>query len=315
MLKETKGYTKLRGKIWGLNKKEIFSNDYTKDLSFGLNTSKDNSVFVGINTFKESKDVYVKLEDGSIKAVPFSQRKNLNENEKLIGVNIKSEGQESTITLCELDALEYIKKNFKDGQSVFIKCTNKVDAYRKSLKTQIQQIYVTDEPIEFDSETYREVNDIVQEVVMLDKDNAENCEITVAVVDKNFNVVELTLRLANDEDVIEFFKSCKKGDLLKVAGRMVRKPIYKDGQSEKAPSHKTSLIKGRNLGGTNYAKRAIDGYEEYIEIYDVESREERKYSREDFAEMEELKLKKENEKAEKKAKAQTKIDLDNDMPF
>lgn len=311
MLKETKGYTNLRGKIWGLNKKEIYDSEYSRELSFGINTSKDNALFVGINTFKNVKNVYVRSEDGKVEAVPFLQRNNLAEGQKLIGVNIKSENDESTVTLCELDALKYIKDNFKDGMSIFVKCTNRIDAYRKGIKPQIQQIYMTNEPIDFDVEDFEEGNKFVQEVIMIDKDNIDNCEINVAVVDRNLNIIEMPLKLSNEEEVINFFKTCKKGDLIKVVGKMVRKPIYEDTDDD--TQAKVSLIKKKSLGG-NYGKKVAKGYDEYFEVYDVESREEKKYSREDFEEAEQERAKKEQERAEKKANKPV-IKDQGDLPF
>ena len=280
MIKTKKGYTKLKGKIWGINRAEIKKNDYTSKLGFGLQTAKDNSIFVNLEAWNNSKNVAI-MRDGQFTLIPFAEKDNLLEGDKLLGVTMKYSEDMNNITLVDIEALPEIKNNFKDGQTVFIKCNIQADDYTKGFKNNIQQIYISSEELDFKSDDFTETNDSTVEVILLDKSDAKNGIIIVGATDSRDKLVEIELTL-KDEDVINFFTStAKKGDLLKLQLKMVHKPKYKkvdDDTQEQKEDSKPSLIKGKIQTKHNNFKFVQDGHEDYIEVIDCLSREEQKYS-------------------------------------
>lgn len=248
-MEQTKGYLRLEGKVWGLSNKEPYTNDSIRSLSFGLQTEKDNSLFVQVGNWKNST---------------------LNTKVK---INPNGEVEE----LNEQDAVDKIKANFKDGDSVYIKCRVDVNTYRKKIDYLIGEIYKKSEVIDFNSSEFKEVNELVQNAVINEK--PEGSTVKIGVTDYKGAMVELEAKL-NDKDIRDYFiENVKLGDLMKLPLRIVRKPIYEDkGEVVERTTLKGKVIKS---GGKN-----ITGYDEFIEIVDVDpakiTRE--KYDRNDITE-------------------------------
>jgi hypothetical protein len=248
-MEQTKGYLRLEGKIWGINNKKVYENDTKRSLSFGLQTAKDNSLFVQVGDWKNS------TLNTKVKVDPNGEVEELNEQ----------------------DAIDNIKDNFKDGESVYINCRVDVDTYHKKINYLIGDIYKKSEAIDFDSAEFEEVNELVQSVVVTEK--PEGSTVKLGVANYKGAMVELVAKL-NDKDVKDYFiENVKLGDLMKITLRVVRKPIYEDkGEVTERKTLKGKVIK---TGG-----RTISGYEEFIEVVDVDpaktTRE--KYDRNDITE-------------------------------
>ena len=275
-MEQTKGYLRLKGKIWSLNNKEAKDNGVTKSLSFGLQTSKDNSLFLQVGEWKNTT----------------------------LEVKIKAEGMEKTEEFNEQDAIDKIKELFKDGDSVYINARAEVDTYRKNIKFLVNQIYIEKEPIDFESKDFEETNELNQSVVIAEK--PENKTAKVAVATFKGEAIELDLKLS-DDDVNDYFnENAKVGDLMKLTVSVNRKPNYVD-QGEES-ERKTLKGKSVKSGG-----RKIDGYTESLEVIDVdiEKTEKKKYERKDIREALDLT----EAKNTKKEDTGTKIPDDKDLPF
>jgi len=246
MVEQTKGYLKLKGKIWSLNNKDAKDlGDTKRMLSFGLQTSKDNSLFLQVGEWKNTK----------------------------LNVKIKGEGATEVEEVNEQNAIDRIKEVFKDGDSVFVNLRADVDTYRKKINFLVNQIYIEKEHINFDAADFVETNELNQTVVILER--AENKEVKVGVVTFKGEMLEQTLRL-DDPDINAYFvENAKVGDLMKLSISVNRKPNY---VADEATSERKTL-KGKSV---QEGKRVIDKdnpYTESLEVLDVdlEKTEKKKY--------------------------------------
>jgi hypothetical protein len=248
-MEQTKGYLRLKGKIWSLNNKEAIENSATKFLSFGLQTSKENSLFIQVGEWKNTT----------------------------LNIKIKGEGMTEVEEVNEQDAISKIKELFKDGDSVFINTRAEVDTYRKSIKYLVNQIYIEKEPIDFDNKDFIETNELNQAVVITEKPS--NRLVKVGVTTYKGEMIEQDLQL-NDDDVNDYFEeNAKVGDLMKLTISVNRRPNYVN-QGE-VSERKTLKGKSVKSGG-----KKIDGYNEFLEVVDVdlEKTEKQKYNRSDIRE-------------------------------
>lgn len=281
----TKGYLRLKGVIWGLNSKEPFTNDYKRSLSFKLNTSKENSLFLNIGGWKNTS----------------------------LNVKIKGEGMDKPEEVNEQDAIDRIKELFKDGDSVYVNCRADINTYNKRIDYIVNQIYLEKEKIDFNSEDFEEINELVMPIVIIDK--PKNGTANAGVVDYRGNMVELKLSLT-DEDVNGYFlENVKVGDLLKPTMQIVNKPNYVDG-AEEVPVRKT--LKGKMISEGSSARRKQDGYISKIEVVDldVDKTESRKYSREEIRQaLEGQPVASKNNQVEIKTKAESTTEVEEELPF
>lgn len=234
-MKELKGFYKTEGKLWFLNNKKAYENGFIRSLSFGIQTSKDNSVFVQIGEWKNTK----------------------------LNVKIKGSDQE-LIELNEQEAIEKIQEVFKDGDSVYINMRSEIDIYNNKLKFLVNQMYVKTDPIDFDSPDFVEVNELNQSVVITEK--ANNRSVKVGMVNYQGKILEQQLTLT-DNDVNDYMADAKVGDVMRLTISVNRKPNYVDVAAEEDQSTRKTL-KGKSI--SSGGKRAIDGYVESLDVVDVD---------------------------------------------
>jgi hypothetical protein len=248
-MEQTKGYLRVKGKIWSLNNKEAKEFDSIKSLSFGIQTSKDNSLFLQVGEWKNTK----------------------------LNVKIKAEGMTEVEEINEQEAINVIKELFKDGDSVYVNMRAEVDTYRKTIKYLVNQIYIEKEPIDFESETFEEVNELSQSVIIIEK--SVNKTVKVGITTYREEMVEQDLKLT-DDDINDYFEeNVKVGDVMKLSISVNRKPNYVDGEDE--TERKT--LKGKTV---KTGRRNIDGYIESLEVTDVDLQktEKKKYEKSEIRE-------------------------------
>ena len=242
-MEQTRGYFRVEGKIWGLANKNPFTNSTgsMRSLSFGIQSSKENSNFVQVGQWANSP----------------------------LSVKVKSEGMEETFEIPEQEAIDYIKEHFKDGDSVYLNCRAEVNTYKQGrLDYIVSQIYIKSEPIDFDAE----VNELNQAVVITEK--PENGRVKVGVTNYHGQMIEQELVL-EDEDVREYFEeNVRVGDLMKLSIYVHNKPIY-EGEGEVTTR---TTLKGKTVksGGKKIKDRKLQ-----LEVTDVDiqATEKSKYTR------------------------------------
>lgn len=290
-MEQTKGYFRVEGIIWGLNNKKPFENDSKKSLSFGIQSNKNNSNYVQVGEWKNTK----------------------------LNVKVKANKGEEVQELGEQEAIDFIKENFKDGDSVYINVRASVNTYYKKIDYMVSQIYKKDETIDFNSEDFEEVNELNQSIIVTEKPS--NSKVTVGLTSYKGEMIEQELVL-KDKDVNEYFEeNVKVGDLLRVSIYVNNKPIYEDSEddSNSEPVEERTTLKGKKIqtGGSGKKKfRKITGHELSLEIVDVDFKmtEKKKYTREEIREALELANNIEHKSVSKTSDEATGVNED-DLPF
>ena len=235
-MENTKGYLSLKGKIWSLNNKEPRDFGATQSLSFGLQTSKDNSLFLQLGEWKNTT----------------------------LNVKIKGSDSEKTEEINEQEAIKKVKELFKDGDSVFVNLRSEVDTYRKNIKYLVNQIYIEKEPIDFESPDFVEINELNQSVIITEK--PENKSVKVGVTTYKGEMIEQELKLS-DNDVNDYFtENVKAGDVMKLTISVNRRPNYIEDSAE--TERKTLKGKSVKSGGKKLDK--TNPYTEFMEVTDVD---------------------------------------------
>ena len=234
-MEQTKGYFRLKGKIWGLNNKEPFTNETgtIRTLSIGIQSSKENSNYVQLGKWAN----------------------------RPMNIKYKVEGMEKAEEIDEQTAITNFKEMFKDGDSVYVNLRVEPNAFTGKLDYIVSQIYIEKEPIDFNSESFEEVNELIQSVVVTE--NPSDRKVTAGIITWDEKMVELDLKL--DDDIVnEYFQeNIKVGDLVPVNIYVFNKPTY-SGDGEE--SERTTLKGKKKTSG-----QKITGRELEYQITDVDT--------------------------------------------
>lgn len=252
-VQETRGYYGIKGVIWGLNKAKIQENGVKRSISFPVQTSRDNTIYVQLGDWKNSK----------------------------LNVKMRNENMEEVEEFNEQIAVTKLQSMFRDGDSVYINCRSSVDTYHKRLVFIVNQIYSEKNKIDFDSEDFEETNNLNQTIVISERPGDGIAEGLLTNYQGDGFTQEFKLI---DEDIRKYFEEeVKVGDVIKATLRNVRKPIYKDSGEET----ERRTLKGKVIKTGGKGKKNIDHYESYLEIVDVdiEETEKKKYERSDIREV------------------------------
>lgn len=259
-MQETKGYCSLKGKIWGLNNKEPKDiNAAKRNISFGLQLSADNSIFVQLGDWKNTK----------------------------LNVKLRGEGMTEITEINEQEAVDRIKEFFKDGDSVYINARPSINTFRKSIDILANQIYIEKEPLDFKAEDFEATNFLNQTVIVTEKPS--NRKAKVGLTTYQGEMIEQEVRLSDDIVNDYFVENVKVGDVLRLTIGVNRIANYVEGESS-SPTKERTTLKGRHVGGGNTNTRKVldknNPYTEFLEIVDVdvEQTEKQKYTRDDIRE-------------------------------
>lgn len=258
-MEQTKGYYRLEGKIWGLNNKEARDNGFVRDLTFRLQTNKTNSVFITVGQWKNTK----------------------------MNVKIKSEGSDNVEEVNEQDAIDEIKKLFKDGDSVYVNCRSMADKYHNKPNFLLNQIYIKKDSIDFDSEDFEEVNELKQTIVITERPSkGTNVVLGMIANYQGRDAIEIPFDLEEGDVADYFVENVKVGDLMNVTAKILNVPVFNDGKSSQSDSKERKTLKGKVIGGNSNGGKKPDSYVNKIEIFDVdtEATKKAKYTREEIRE-------------------------------
>ena len=279
-MEQTKGYFRLEGKIWGLNNKEPYTNDTKRNLSIGIQSSKTNSNYVQIGDWKNSK----------------------------LNIKVKTTADGEVEEMNEQDAIQYIKDNFKDGDSVYLNLRADVDKYHNKLNWLVSQIYKKSEAIDFDSEEFEEVNELNQYIVVTEKPTDNTIKVGIA----NYQGKMIELDLALDDDVVRDYiiEKAKVGDLMHVSILVDNRPVYEDGGASSEATKERTTLKGKKIGGNSGTPKIKERNLVFVlSDIDVDKTVSKKYTREEIREA------LESSDYTPKSKNENKKDDDEDLPF
>lgn len=237
-LKETKGYANFKGVISGLHNRRKGSSradeSWGTRLRFFIKTSEHNSIPVELTQWNSQvgKPVYFsnRSEDGSIetKQVDWSQRTEKFEDWQLIGTSVRAKNHEDVSVLVPIDAIDYIEKNFNDGDTVFVSCNirRSESGDKQYINYEINRIYSASEDLNFEADNFEEVSEFKENFVF-DSFFADKKEGKMFINGKTIQygdkvtpaVYTVWTNTDEDKEVANYIaKNCKFGDILSVTG-------------------------------------------------------------------------------------------------
>lgn len=253
-LEETKGSFTLKGIIRGLSNDNSVREGVTrsdkdyKAISFDIETSPNNRVRVEM--FGMERDViFYSSKAKQSKRIPFENRNKTNlMGYRLMGVNINHTGGKSDRkTLIEYDAVDYIKENFSDGDTVYV--TGQLDFSQYENKHgeninktgfKIQSITKQKEELDFEVEDFQPHAFFKQDIVVTEL-MEENSKLYI-----HCKIIKYKGELADATFVVEsnrlkkFAKTLKKnlkfGDLIHVKGWIVSETLQKEEEASEEDS-------------------------------------------------------------------------------
>lgn len=252
---ETKGYFNVRGKIFGLDNKEPYESAIKRSLSFRINTSKNNALFVNVGEWLNST----------------------------MTVKLKGEGMEEVVDVTEQEAIDEIKGLFKDGDSVFVGLRMNINTYKKKIEFLVNKIYILDKELDFEADDFEEVNELNTSAIIISEpsEGSQN----VAFADYKGEMLPQSLTI-EDSEIQEYFnENAEIGDVLRLTLKVVKRPIFEETEEDTKKEDKKeevrTTLKGKKIGGnSNKPKRKIIGNEELLIVTDVDvmKTDKKKYS-------------------------------------
>lgn len=197
-MKNTSSSFQLRGVIVGTASQRFYKTGKSQNgnnwnsLEFGVKIAENKTVYVTMRGFPRDEVFYYKKGEngakGTTKKVAWKDRNKVpGEGFRLIGVNISTgrdeDGKNINQTFTEFDSIEWLHKNLKDNDSVFIKGNLQFSSYtdkngqtRKKVELVPNQISYTKEPVDFDADDYKEMCEFENTIVFqsIDKEEDEN---------------------------------------------------------------------------------------------------------------------------------------------
>lgn len=261
--KKTKGSLALTGKIVGLNNKEIRSTEWMKELKFGVMTTKENMVYVQATGFvkTDEDDILVEFQNADkkreTKKVPYGDRYFLDEGETVVGTKIKKTPDGQVETFVDVDGVQIIKDNFKDGQVVTIVANVEADTYFKGIKLNINKIYASSKEMDFEKGDFEEENHGRLWVAFA---GIENDKVNGFIFDRKDECVNLKFDLDTRYIAIEDFAEFKQGNILQLEYEYGKTPIYGDVEVEEKDDKPKFKAKGK------YANEVVNGGRRFPQI-------------------------------------------------
>lgn len=250
-LKQTTNSFQVRGVVSGTKKKGFYSSGTGKTgsqwnvVEFGVKIAENKFVYIKLNGFTRDEVFYYKKGENGAKGtttkVKWKDRKKApGDGYRLIGVNISTGKDENdkniNETFTEYDAVEWIRNNLHDGDSVFVKgnlvfssYTDKQGNIRKKTELVPTQISYTQNPVDFDADDYVEMAEFENTIVFSDisKEEDENGKATGRFILSGYSIGYNTVENVSfiiDEDhaklATNLKKNMKTGYAIKTYGRI-----------------------------------------------------------------------------------------------
>lgn len=249
-LKQTSNSFQCRGITTGKDSKNFYKDKIgaNKDgisVSFGVNIGDKKSVYVTLTGYPKKEVYYYKKGEngakGTTKAVPWKDRKKSpGEGYNLIGVKLTTgtdkDGNNINTVFTEYDAVNYIRENFKDGDSVFIKgniefrsWTDKNGQTVKRVNLIPNQISSMKKPIDFEAEDFTEMCEFENTLVFqsIDKEEDENGKHTGRAILSGYSIgynsvenVSFIIPAEQEKLAKNLHKAMKTGYSIKTYGRV-----------------------------------------------------------------------------------------------
>lgn len=233
-IKATSGYLNLTGKIVGLNNKQIKEYPRSKEIQFGIQTKKDNIVYVKASGFKKNDDdtILVEYVDENKKRqtekAQYGDRFFLEEGRTIIGTKIKKTVDSQIESFPDVDGVDEIKNSFKDGDTVTVGLKAELNTYFSNLQFEVTRIYASSSEIHFDNEAFEEEN---HGRLWLSFIGVENDTLKGIIFNKKLENIPLDFKLDTNYITAKDF-DFEQGRLIQIEFEFGRTPIYEDVEVE-----------------------------------------------------------------------------------
>lgn len=298
-LEQTKSQFKLRGIVNRLDNAEIregetgSGKDY-KSIRFSVKTNECedyiNEPFVELfGMVKDKVYTYNQKEKKSL-ALNFDERNDVPEGYQIIGVRVNWDGDAENLT--EWDAVDNIKENLHDGDSVYVSGDVNFNTYTKDGETrtqtqyQIKSISKTKKPIDFEDEKFKEMNSFEKEVVVVSTEKvSEDGNNELHIIGRQINYDEKFVDGVLVIDVSKYkklatdaLKKLKFGDFVKLKGLIWNKADL--GQIEQPSDEDDEFGGGEDPTGFN----GVTNYTNKLEVTNIDGKTwvKGKYDEDDF---------------------------------
>lgn len=252
-MEQTKGYLRLRGEVYNLEK-EAYENSSNRKQTVILKTSENNRVRTMIGQWKDTT----------------------------FNVKMKCEGMDEPVEINEQEAIDEIKASFNEGDTVVVNCRLDVNTYKDgALDFYINSFYIADKKIDYSAKDFEETAELKTDVIITDK--FKNGVQKVAFANYQGNLLYRNL-VVKDQDVAEYLtENAEIGDVMNVFINVGYEPIFAEKSEEKSTEPARKTLKNRNIGGQS-SRGKIIGNTEILEIIDIETSktQKNKYSSEEL---------------------------------
>ena len=238
-LPQTRGSFEMAGKVTGTQRSNFYNEKETKSgvmrrvLSFGVQTSNENTFYVDLSGMprdkvyffrradkdkgieKDKKEVawkdrltYVAPEGYDMIGVKVGVTKKTNESGKVVNDNK---------TLTDFDAAKEISENLHDGDNVYVRGNIEYSTYngKHQIRFVPTQVYLSSKEIDFDAEGFEECAQFVQTIVYTGCRKSEDDEVIIDAKIVNYSSIEDA----------EFFIDYKKDAMNKAMADSIRKRL------------------------------------------------------------------------------------------
>lgn len=238
-LPQTRGSFEMAGKVTGTQRSNFYNEKETKSgvmrrvLSFGVQTSNENTFYVDLSGMprdkvyffrradkdkgieKDKKEVawkdrltYVAPEGYDMIGVKVGVTKKTNESGKVVNDNK---------TLTDFDAAKEISENLHDGDNVYVRGNIEYSTYngKHQIRFVPTQVSLSSKEIDFDAEGFEECAQFVQTIVYTGCRKSEDDEVIIDAKIVNYSSIEDA----------EFFVDYKKDAMNKAMADSIRKRL------------------------------------------------------------------------------------------
>lgn len=238
-LPQTRGSFEMAGKVTGTQRSNFYNEKETKSgvmrrvLSFGVQTSNENTFYVDLSGMprdkvyffrradkdkgieKDKKEVawkdrltYVAPEGYDMIGVKVGVTKKTNESGKVVNDNK---------TLTDFDAAKEISENLHDGDNVYVRGNIEYSTYngKHQIRFVPTQVSLSSKEIDFDAEGFEECAQFVQTIVYTGCRKSEDDEVIIDAKIVNYSSIEDA----------EFFIDYKKDAMNKAMADSIRKRL------------------------------------------------------------------------------------------
>lgn len=236
---QTKGSFQLKGVVSGTGREQFYKDGVARNgkdyrmINVGVEIERGVMVFLNLFGMVQKEVTFSKFEDGkadNIK-VDWANRNKFNrEGYRMFGVTLGLEkgedGKNKVLRMTQFDACDYIAKNLKDGDSIFVRGQIEFNHFQtengvvRTQKLVPQQISLCQE-VDFEADGFESVANFTQEIIFQGVEKLGDNEFNVDAMFVNYNSIEQDVLLIQNGKLAKQMKDgLKPYHKIQVHGRI-----------------------------------------------------------------------------------------------